>query len=150
MSGTACVTNEEKRNIYAELKTRLKIALGKEFYYEAVMIEYAIIEDRTASILSHGGVCKDPWDKKLQNKLNSIRHQCGKKHPILSKKVDVALLDQIYSWKERRNELVHRSCTLPYAVGQMKEIAEEGNELVRLLTNCARRVSNAASCAQGQ
>jgi hypothetical protein len=71
------IANEEKRQVYAELKSKLKLALSKEFYFEAVMLEYAIIEDSTASVLFHAGVCKNPYDssKKLSNKLNSIEQQ---------------------------------------------------------------------------
>ncbi len=41
----------EKQELYARLKGKLKRALAAEFWYEACMIEYAIIEDRTSSIL---------------------------------------------------------------------------------------------------
>lgn len=80
------ITNKEKRETYIELKTRLKKALSSGFWLEACMIEYAIIEDRTASILMHGGITDKGWEKKLSNKLNSIENQLGKKHPILRKK----------------------------------------------------------------
>ncbi len=40
------ITNEEKHQVYSLLKTKLKIALQQEFYLEALLLEYAIIEDR--------------------------------------------------------------------------------------------------------
>lgn len=83
------ITNQEKEATYKILKVKLNVALRNEFWFEACMIEYAIIEDRTSSILEHSGVCKNAYDesKKLSNKLNSIEHQIGKGHPIISRKV---------------------------------------------------------------
>lgn len=144
------VTGEEKRKIYANLKTRLKMALTMEFYFEAVMLEYAIIEDRTASILLHCEICKSPYDKKLTNKLNSIANQYGKQHPIISKKFDIKLIDRIMNWKDARNDAVHRACILPYTPEEMKTLADEGNEIVRLISNCARRISTATERAKAK
>ena len=59
------------------------------------MIEYAIIEDRTASILLHAGITDKGWERKLSNKLNSIDLQIGKKHPIISKKVSADTIQGI-------------------------------------------------------
>ena len=83
------ISGSEKHDVYVQLKTRLKKALASGFWLEACMIEYAIIEDRTASILLHAGVTDKGWEKRLSNKLNSIEHQMGKNHPIISKKVSV-------------------------------------------------------------
>jgi len=147
MNNQPIIMGEEKRKLYATLKTRLKIAIEKEFYFEAIMLEYAIVEDRAASILLHTNVCKNPYDKKLSNKLNSIQHQYGKKHPIISKKFDISLIERIKVWKEKRNDSVHRSCSQPYDPEQLKELVQEGREIVRLLENCARRIITAASKA---
>ena len=136
------ITNEEKRQVYAELKSRLKLALGKEFYFEAVMLEYAIIEDRTASVLFHAGVCKNPYDseKSLQKKLRSIEQQMAQKNSIIAKKFDGSLVEQIRVWKDDRNTYVHRACINPYDSDSIKELAERGNEIVRNLDNSTRRV----------
>ena len=136
------ITNQEKRQVYAELKSKLKLALNKEFYFEAVMLEYAIVEDRTASVLFHSGVCKNPYDssKKLSNKLNSIELQIGKRHPVISKKFDASLIAEIRNWKDERNDFVHRACIRAYDQEELKSLAEWGNEIVRKLDNAARRV----------
>lgn len=145
------ITNEEKRQVYAELKSRLKLALGKEFYFEAVMLEYAIIEDRTASVLFHAGVCQNPYDsnKKLSNKLNSIEFQIGKGHPVISKKFDAALIAEIRNWKEERNDFVHRACIRPCDAEELKSLALWGKEIVRNLDNSARRVKALAEKLSG-
>lgn len=140
------ITNQEKRQVYAELKSKLKLALNKKFYFEAVMLEYAIIEDRTASVLFHAGVCENPYDssKKLTNKLNSIEQQIGKGHPVIAKKFNKALIGEIRNWKDERNDFVHRACIRPCDGEELKSLAEWGNEIVRNLDNTARRVKSLA------
>lgn len=138
------IDNKQKADNYRILKTRLKKAIASEFWLEACMIEYAIIEDRTSSILDHCGVCKNAYDsgKLLANKLRSIENQIGKGHPVMSKKVGPDLIKEIMDWKEERNEIVHRSCNHIYDEDSVKRIAEHGNELVRRLINDSRKVSN--------
>ena len=138
------IDNNQKAENYKILKTRLKKSLASEFWFEACMIEYAIIEDRTSSILQHGNVCNNAYDpnKLLTNKLNSISNQIGRGHPVISKKVDPNLIKEILKWKDNRNEVVHRSCNHVYEEEKVKAIAETGNELVRRLINDSRKVSN--------
>ena len=47
------MNNYEKNLKYRSLNGMLAKALRYEFYYEAIFIEYAIIEDRTSSLLRH-------------------------------------------------------------------------------------------------
>ena len=47
--------NNQKYNNYREQFKRLDRSLKNEFYLEALFIEYAIIEDRTESVLKHAG-----------------------------------------------------------------------------------------------
>lgn len=138
------IGNDQKAENYRVLKSRLKRALNSEFWFEACMIEYAIIEDRTSSILQHGSVCANAYDsnKLLANKLRSIKTQIGKKHPVISKKVDLQLIEGIERWKDERNEIVHRSCNHIYDENAVKEIAIRGNDLTRRLINDSRKVSN--------
>lgn len=133
----------EKQQVYVGLKTRLKKALSSGFWLEACMIEYAIIEDRTASILLHAGITDKGWEKKLYNKLNSIDHQIGKKHPIISKKVSAETIQGIREWKDLRNEAVHRACVTAYNEEAFRALAERGKELMDRISNDAQKVSRA-------
>lgn len=141
------ITNEQKRDNYSILKTKLKKALAAGFYFEACMIEYALIEDRTSSILSHAGVCANAYDsnKLLSNKLNSIEYQIGKGHPIISKKVEKDLMPAIKEWKDSRNDIVHRACIRKTDEDELKSIALEGKELVDKICNASKRVTNLAN-----
>ena len=50
------MTNYEKRDRYAELNETLRKALEQEFYYEAIFIEHAILEDRVISLFKHANL----------------------------------------------------------------------------------------------
>ena len=138
------ITNEEKHDVYARLHERLKKALANGFWLEATMIEYNIIEDRTAAILYHAGVSNNSWDKKLAKKLNSIDYQIGKKHPIISKKVSPAVIQEIRDWKGMRNTAVHKACYTLFEEEDFKAIAEKGKEIVRKISNDSQKVKRAA------
>ena len=68
--------NYQKRDQYAILMSKLKKATYNEFYYEAIFIEYAIIEDRTDSLLRHANIANvtnKGYSLKLNEKLNKIK-----------------------------------------------------------------------------
>ena len=141
------ITDTQKQENYVKLKIKLKKAINGQFWFEACMIQYAIIEDRTSSILHHSGVCKDAYSssKKLSNKLNSIEHQIGKEHPIISKKVSLETINKIREWKELRNDIVHRSCIRVYDENEIEQIALVGNQIVNLICNESQKVSRLAN-----
>ena len=140
------ITNMEKYHTYKALNERLNKAIKNEFWFEACMIEYAIVEDRTSSILAHTEICKNPYSesKKLANKLNAIIYQIGKKHPVISKKADKALYEELLVWKDKRNEIVHRACTRVYDTEEVKTVALLGKELVKRLCNDSGKISRLA------
>lgn len=45
-----------KKEKYANLMAKLKKATDNEYYYEAIFLEYAILEDRTDSLLKHANI----------------------------------------------------------------------------------------------
>lgn len=137
------ITNEEKHEVYAQLKTRLKKALQNGFWFEACMIEYNIIEDRTASILFHAGITGKGWEKKLTNKLNSIELQIGKKNRYVFGKVSPDTLKAIRVWKENRNDAVHRACISTYDEKCLQQLAEEGKSLCDRISNENQKVKRA-------
>lgn len=137
------LTNTQKQENYVCLKNALKRAMNGKFWFEACMIQYAIIEDRTSSILHHAGICNNAYsaNKKLSNKLNSIELQIGKEHPIISKKVKLETIQEIRAWKEHRNDIVHRSCTRVYNSEEIAEIALQGKHLVDAICNDSQKVT---------
>lgn len=141
------ITNEEKRQVYATLKTKLKVAIQQEFYLEALLLEYNIMEDRLSSILRHSDLSymrNDGEEISIQKKLDKVSNAIRSKRIPIYKKVNQALVDEILVWKEVRNALVHKSCRRLYNNEEVKACALNGNELVRKLTNAAAAVKRAA------
>lgn len=52
-------TNTEKQQTYRKLLSKYKRAMEQEFYCEALMIDYAMIEDRLHSMIYHMGFLAD-------------------------------------------------------------------------------------------
>jgi hypothetical protein len=134
--------NQLKYENYKEQFTRLKSALNSGFNLEAMFIEYAIMEDRTESILRHA----DKWEAYLKKR--------GRNEPTLNSKIvyiqklmesnrkDLLhryfsddLLDCILAWKEDRNRLIHSLLKQQLEHNEVKTLAEQGKRLVDELRN---------------
>lgn len=57
--------NKDKQATYRELIGRYKRALNQGFYFEAMIIVYAMLEDRMNSFLYYIGAFRNPEDKKM-------------------------------------------------------------------------------------
>lgn len=137
------ISNDEKRQVYAILKTKLKIAMEQEFYLEALLLEYTIIEDRLLSILKHLGLKyteSNGNELQIGRKISKIQGQIENKNPLLKGKINHDLMEQIIIWKKTRNDLVHNSCHRLFDNDEVIRCAEKGNELVRLLSNSAKSI----------
>ena len=94
---------------YRELFGKLKRAVAGKFYFEAIFIEYAIMEDRTESILRHG----DHWEAYLksrggrnpsiESKINKIKNYASNPRDLSHRYFSDSLLDDIIEWKNQRN-----------------------------------------------
>lgn len=63
------IDNADKQRTYREHKVRYKKAMENEFYFEALLIDYALLEDRLRSMIYHMGFlcdrsCLKIWNKK--------------------------------------------------------------------------------------
>lgn len=147
--------NLVKYQNYKEQFRRLNRALLNGFYLEAMFIEYAIMEDRTESILRHA----DVWDVYLKSrkgrepnidsKIKYIRKRAENKKDILHKYFSDELLEQILAWKDGRNRLIHALLKQDLFHNEILELAEKGNVLARTLksrsTNYARKAEKMRS-----
>ena len=59
--------SEDKKRSYAENMRRYKKAMAGEFYYEAMLIDYAMLEDRMRSFLYHIGLFQTRDSYKADN-----------------------------------------------------------------------------------
>lgn len=61
--------NQEKQVTYAKNMARYNRAMAQEFYFEAIVIDYAMIEDRLRSMIYHMGLLTDRRQTKLWKKI---------------------------------------------------------------------------------
>ena len=115
-----------------------------EFYYQAIFIEYAIIEDRCLSVLKHAKVKhtdKKGWELKMSGKLNKMRSNPAFTKPYVRERISLDLIENVETWKRERDRLIHALARIPYNSDEVKEIAERGRVLVNSLDNKVRSVN---------
>ncbi|MBR1563266.1 MAG: hypothetical protein IJ645_08675 [Ruminococcus sp.] len=138
--------NYQKQATYADRKVQLKKAMNSGFYFEAIFIEYAMLEDRTESVLRHAGGIKltDKRDQplKLSAKINKIRSCSAFTEKYVRQRLSLDLLDKLDKWRVRRNNLVHYLMNNPTSPDELQAVAEEGYELVKTLDNKVKSVNN--------
>lgn len=149
----AILTGQEKYSNYKEQFSRLNRALKNEFYLEAIFIEYAILEDRTESVLRHAGL----WDAymkgrkmpNIQTKLTFIKNHAALKSCTLNRYFSDDLPERLRIWKDRRNPLIHDLMNQQLEPDHLKELALEGDKLVRILRTRATAHNRAVAQKHG-
>lgn len=147
------IDNRQKYENYREQFKRLNKALANGFHLEAMFIEYAIMEDRTESILRHAG----QWEAYLKGRKGSpvsidskirriIKLAENKKNP-LHKYFGDDLLEDILAWKNERNRLIHALLKQQFAHNEVRELAVRGNDLVKALRSRSASFNRAAEKA---
>ena len=146
--------NRLKYENYKEQFKRLNKALANGFNLEAMFIEYAILEDRTESILKHSGL----WDAYLKkqkdrgptinSKITYIRKRIESGDKILKKYFSDDLLEQVLGWKDERNRLIHALLKQQLAHNEVSELAAQGNELVKTLRSRSSNYNRAVEKAK--
>lgn len=66
-------TMQEKYETYRAEMARLKVALQQGFYFEAMLIEYALLEDRLRSFVYHAGLLQNRKASHLLPGKNAVR-----------------------------------------------------------------------------
>lgn len=148
------ISNQQKQANYTEQFRRLKLALKNGFNLEAMFIEYAILEDRTESILRHGGY----WDAYLKKrkgkdptistKISYIQGKANADDKLLSKYFSDDLLDRVLAWKDERNRLIHALLKQQLTEEEVLRIASDGNDLVRTLRTRSSAYNKALDAAK--
>lgn len=133
------IDNQQKYANYKEQFKRLNRALSGGFNLEAMFIEYAIMEDRTESILRHAELweaylnTRKGREPTINSKVRYIQKRADNRKHILNKYFSDDLLDKILTWKDERNRLIHALLLQQLAHNEVRALAEQGNELVRIL-----------------
>ena len=141
--------NKLKFENYREQFRRLNKALANGFNLEAMFIEYAIIEDRTESVLRHSGW----WDAyiksrkgrepNIDSKIRYIQKKAENKADIMHKYFSDELLAHILVWKDERNRLIHALLKQQLYGGKVAALAAQGNDLVRAMRSKASNYNRA-------
>lgn len=126
------MNNKEKQSKYALLMKKLDIATKEEFYFEAILIEYAILEDRFASILKHAN---KNIPQGLQKKINTVLNCQFLNEEKIKKHLTKRLINDIEQWKSDRNEVIHNLIETTYNNKEIKDIALRGECLAKRLAN---------------
>lgn len=141
--------NQLKYENYKEQFKRLNKALTNGFNLEAMFIVYAILEDRTESILRHGGW----WDAyiksrkgrepNIDSKVKYIKKCAENKKEVLHKYFSDDLLDRVLVWKDKRNRLIHALLKQQLTDEEVIHLATEGSELAKVLRSRATAYNRA-------
>lgn len=129
---------KKKKDKYSDLMLKLKNSIHEEFYYEAIFIVFAILEDRTESLLKHAHINiikKDNQKFSLSEKLDKIKKDAIFQDDYIKKHLTNDLIQNIYNWKNKRNLLIHELINTEYCNSEIEELAKEGYELVKNLNN---------------
>ena len=137
--------NTQKYETYKSIHESLSKALKYGFYYEAIFLEYAVIEDRLASVLKYAGIPyidKNGQDVSISKKLNLIESRKELSDKFYRDRLTKELIQECRDWIKERNVLIHHMANLPYDSELVQKVAIEGNELVRKVKNKTTSVVN--------
>lgn len=135
MAACTDADNQQKYLNYCEQMRRLKKALGNGFYLEAVFIEYAILEDRLESALTHVSTFNVSKQGTITAKIAKLEKLCECKAGLARKYFSDELLEHIRAWKDGRNPLVHKLMKQQLTTNELDAFALEGESLVKVLKN---------------
>ena len=148
------IDNQQKYENYKEQFQRLNKALANGFNLEAMFIEYAIMEDRTESILHH----TELWDAYIKSrkgreptinsKVQYIQKRAENKKDLLHRYFSDDLLERVLAWKEERNRLIHALLKQQFEHNEIAVLATKGNELVKALRSKSGRYNRAIEKAK--
>lgn len=142
--------NIQKYHNYKEQFKRLDKAVNQNFYLEAIFIEYAIFEDRAESVLHHA----EKWDAyiksrrghepNLYTKIKYIEKASEQKSLLLHRYFSDSLLEDIISWREERNRIIHALMKQALTTDELEHIATQGRNYARTFRNKAANYNRAA------
>ena len=128
--------NMQKYSNYKEQMGRLNKAIKECFYLEALFIEYAIIEDRTESMLRHTGIDTEKQKyTSLDGKIKKLADMAREKKGLLRKYFTMEIWEDILSWKELRNQLIHALMKQIFHSHDLEKIVMDGLALIKILNN---------------
>lgn len=138
--------NMQKYENYKQQFKRLDRAIKEGFNLEAVFIAYAIMEDRTESILRYENNSIKPKSGhrvSINAKLNKVKTISREKGSLPNRYFQDEFIDQIIEWKEERNKMIHALLKQKLTTEELIVLALEGRNLARQLSNKANNYKRA-------
>ena len=126
MSEIKLSPNIQKQLNYREQFKRLDKALNNNFYLEALFIEYAIMEDRTESILRYEGneiKVKEGSFISINRKLDKIKKIAEQRKSLPERYFSDNLIECIQLWKDERNRMIHALMKQSLTTEELTELA---------------------------
>lgn len=141
------MNNNVKKEKYAELMQKLKKAINNEYFYEAIFLEYAILEDRTESLLKHAQIniysnIEKQFKFKLNEKLNKIKSRKEFQDKYIKKHISNDFIIQIVEWKRDRDRIMHDIISLQYKDEKIRRIALDGEKIIKKLNSKTTLIKN--------
>jgi hypothetical protein len=131
-------SKDAKRGNYARERVNLKKALACSFFFEAIVIEYSILEDRTQSVLQYTGLFRKRKDH-IHDKLSEIEKLSKSEGNPAFGIFPEELIQRTMAWTKSRNDVIHHLMTTEKSPEEIKETALEGNELVKEFDSAAKK-----------
>ena len=128
------LTNMEKFANYKAQMGRLNHAIKEHFFLEAMFIEYAIMEDRCESILTHAGVFNVDRHVTITRKVRRLEALC-QSNEIARKYFSQELLESILAWKEKRNQFIHALMKQTFTGKELEAFVMEGQTIIKTLSS---------------
>ncbi len=144
----------EKGKRFQFLIARLDEARKKDYYIEAMAITYALMEERTYSLLDKLGIPYRNKDKLFQCLTYLKNSIISKTLAIVPTKVSVDeltnylqvelidsnLIDDIQAWRNTRNDVIHDLAKTTIEYSALKTPCDNGSEYFRKYTACIMKV----------
>ena len=164
------MAEDEQKNMlkysnYRNQSARLKQVLADQFYFEALFIEYAVMEDRLMSCFHRALKYLRLSDEKLlrEFEIKGLGAKCFTLEKIITDTLnekrsgmlpedaaqcfkacfDGDLLKRLFEWCDKRNKLVHALMLQKITVSSLKQTADAEYELMKAVKSCAGKCNRA-------
>ena len=144
---TSLLPNYIKQRSIAAIMERLNTAMKNEFFFEAVFLEYALLQDRIEAALRYEGNSistkeGDP-SPSLTRQISKVKTIAREKKGISSRYFTEELLEACAAWVDKRNDFVHALGSMsPDRIQEIQALAKDGCSLVKKLMAKAQSYRN--------
>ena len=137
-----------KRLMFNEVIARLDEALSKNYFLEASWITYSLFEDRCNSILKKTGglpLVQKGQFLSINKKLKTLKTRSASHSYLLKVPNIIPIVQDITSWKNKRNLIMHNMVDLQTSWENInndaEKLARDGRKLLGKFASAAMKVA---------